>query len=85
VSRLLAVVAETLRGRADLSVVANVATLVTSTSREQHFGIYRELDVDMVAFQSAMPGQPCALGYRDIHAYRHERIGVKAEAETVIK
>lgn len=36
VSRLLAVVAKALRGRADLSVVANVATLVACTSREQH-------------------------------------------------
>jgi hypothetical protein len=65
--------------------MANVATLVTSTSREQHFGIYRELDVDMVAFQSAMPGQPYALGYRDMQADRHGKIGVKTEAETMIK
>lgn len=35
VAGLLAVVAETLSGRADLSVVANIATLVTSTSRER--------------------------------------------------
>lgn len=32
---LLAVVAETLRRGADLSVVANIATLVASTSRER--------------------------------------------------
>lgn len=38
VARLLAVVAETLSRRADLSVVANIATLVASTSRERrHF------------------------------------------------
>jgi hypothetical protein len=35
VARLLAVVAETLSRRADLSVVANIATLVASTSRER--------------------------------------------------
>jgi hypothetical protein len=36
VARLLAVVAETLRGRADLSIVANVATLVARTTRQHH-------------------------------------------------
>lgn len=35
VARLLAVVTEALSGRADLSVVANIATLIASTSRER--------------------------------------------------
>jgi ABC-type sulfate/molybdate transport systems ATPase subunit len=35
VAGLLAVVAETLSRRANLSIVANIATLVTSTSRER--------------------------------------------------
>ncbi|KAE8133968.1 hypothetical protein BDV38DRAFT_256867 [Aspergillus pseudotamarii] len=35
-ARLLAVVAETLRRRAHLGIVANIATLVARTARKQH-------------------------------------------------
>jgi hypothetical protein len=42
-TRLLAVVAETLGRGADLSVMANIATLVASTSRERRHFEYKGL------------------------------------------
>lgn len=40
VSRLLAVIAKALGRRADLSIVANVATLVARTTRQHHYSLF---------------------------------------------